>query len=202
MQHPFFCIVFYITTQPTLDTEIKIASDLVERCRANDRKAQMDLYKKYCDGMFCVAMRFVRKTDEAEDLVQEAFIRAFKKIDQFKGEVTFGAWLKRILVNKCLDFLKANKERTIAFEDHNLQIAEEPDWTVDQPVTVERVIGEMEKLPEKYRHVLQLYLLEGYDHEEISEILGLSATSSRTRLMRGKDYLRALLNEKKHETGS
>lgn len=185
-----------------MDNEIKIASDLVDRCRANDRKAQMTLYRKYCDGMYCVAMRFVRQTDEAEDLVQEAFIRAFKKIDQFRGDVTFGAWLKRIVVNKCLDHLKKKKEKTIAIEEYNLQIAEEPDWNVEQTVSVDGVMEAMDKLPGKYGNVLKLYLLEGYDHEEISEILGLTQTASRTRLMRGKEYLRALLNEKNYETGS
>ncbi|NER10773.1 sigma-70 family RNA polymerase sigma factor [Muriicola jejuensis] len=179
-----------------------MARDLVERCKANDRQAQLDLYRQYCEGMFCVAMRFVRERDDAEDLVQEAFIKAFRKIGQFRGEVTFGAWLKRIVVNKCLDFLKARRERIISIEEHNLQIAEEPDWTVEQEVSVEGVLGAIERLPEKYREVLQLYLLEGYDHQEIADILGLTAVASRTRLMRGKDYLRTYLNENKHETGS
>lgn len=181
---------------------MEIARDLVERCKANDRQAQLDLYRQYCEGMFCVAMRFVRERDDAEDLVQEAFIKAFRKIGQFRGEVTFGAWLKRIVVNKCLDFLKARRERIISIEEHNLQIAEEPDWTVEQEVSVEGVLGAIERLPEKYREVLQLYLLEGYDHQEIADILGLTAVASRTRLMRGKDYLRTYLNENKHETGS
>ncbi|SMP16313.1 RNA polymerase sigma-70 factor, ECF subfamily [Muriicola jejuensis] len=185
-----------------MDTNLEIARDLVERCKANDRQAQLDLYRQYCEGMFCVAMRFVRERDDAEDLVQEAFIKAFRKIGQFRGEVTFGAWLKRIVVNKCLDFLKARRERIISIEEHNLQIAEEPDWTVEQEVSVEGVLGAIERLPEKYREVLQLYLLEGYDHQEIADILGLTAVASRTRLMRGKDYLRTYLNENKHETGS
>ncbi len=185
-----------------MEERLIISSDLVERCRANDRKAQMNLYRQYCEGMYCVAMRFVRQQDEAEDLVQEAFIKAFKRLDQFRGEVTFGAWLKRIVVNQCLDFLKSRKERTIALEDFELQIAEEPDWTVEREVSVEGVIEAMEKLPDKYRDVVRLYLLEGYDHEEISEILQISSTASRTRLMRGKDYLRTLLNENKDEKGS
>jgi RNA polymerase sigma-70 factor (ECF subfamily) len=162
----------------------------------------MNLYRQYCEGMFCVAMRFVRKEDEAEDLVQEAFIKAFKRLDQFRGEVTFGAWLKRIVVNQCLDFLKSNRERTIALEEYELQIAEEPTWTVEREVSVEGVIQAMEQLPEKYRDVVRLYLLEGYDHEEIADILHISATASRTRLMRGKEYLRALINDNKDETGS
>ena len=74
--------------------------DLVERCKANDRKAQLSLYRQYCEGMYFVAKRFVYDPDDAEDVLQEAFIKAFQKIDQFKGEVTFGAWLKRIVINK------------------------------------------------------------------------------------------------------
>ncbi len=179
-----------------------LSIDLVERCKQHDRKAQLSLYKQYCDGMFCVAMRFVNNRDDAEDVMQEAFIKAFQKIHQFKGEVTFGAWLKRIVINKCLDFLKTRKERAIEIQENTLQIAEDEDWTVEREVSMEEVKQAMLKLPEKYQHVLQLYLLEGYDHEEIAQILGLTNTASRTRLVRGKGFLRAILTKKEHETGS
>ena len=85
-------------------------SDVVEKCKANDRSAQLQLYRKYCDGMFVVAMRFVKNGDDAEDILQESFIKAFQKLHQFKGDVTFGAWLKRIVINKSIDFLKSKKE--------------------------------------------------------------------------------------------
>ncbi len=176
--------------------------DLVERCKAQDRKAQLALYKQYCEGMFCVAMRFVNNRDDAEDVLQEAFIKAFQKIHQFKGDVTFGAWLKRIVINKSIDFLKKKKERAVEIQENTLQIVEDQDWTVAPEVSMEDVKKAMRKLPEKYQYVLQLFLLEGYDHEEIAAILGLSNTASRTRLLRGKGYLRALLTQKQHETGS
>ncbi|MEZ4858781.1 MAG: sigma-70 family RNA polymerase sigma factor [Flavobacteriaceae bacterium] len=82
---------------------------LVAQCKQNNRKAQMALYRQYCDGMFIVANRYLRDTAAAEDALQEAFIKAFRKLDQFKGDVTFGAWLKRIVINTCLDALKANQ---------------------------------------------------------------------------------------------
>jgi len=85
--------------------------ELVEQCKANNRNAQLRLYRKYCDGMFCVAMRFLKNEDDAEDVLQESFMKAFQRIGQFKGEVTFGAWLKRIVVNGCIDFLKSKKQR-------------------------------------------------------------------------------------------
>ena len=84
--------------------------DLIEKCKNNDRKSQMRLYDMYCDAMFCIAMRYVKSTDDAQDVMQEAFIKAFQKLNQFKAEVTFGAWLKRIVINKCLDFLKSKHQ--------------------------------------------------------------------------------------------
>jgi RNA polymerase sigma-70 factor (ECF subfamily) len=152
--------------------------------------------------MYCVAMRFVKNTADAEDITQEAFIRAFRKMDQFEGNVTFGAWLKRIVVNGCIDFLKARKQHFVELEEHRLTLAEEPDWNVDQDVQVAEVKAAIEALPEKYRYVVQLYLVEGYDHAEISEILEFKETTSRSRLMRGKIYLRELLKNKSYVAGS
>ncbi|MEM7379919.1 MAG: RNA polymerase sigma factor [Bacteroidota bacterium] len=176
--------------------------DLVERCKANDRKAQLKLYRQYCEGMFCVAMRFLKNPDDAEDVLQESFIKAFQKIDQFKGEVTFGAWLKRIVINKSLDFIKAKKMRHVELNENILHIAEDDDWSVPDETSVAEVSKAMAMLPEKYRYVLQLYLVEGYDHGEISQILDLTETTCRTRLLRGKGQLKELLKAKRYGTGS
>ncbi|HMB61948.1 MAG TPA: RNA polymerase sigma factor [Eudoraea sp.] len=176
--------------------------DLVERCKANDRKAQLKLYKQYCDGMFCVAMRFLKNPDDAEDVLQESFIKAFQKIHQFRGEVTFGAWLKRIVVNHALDFIKSKKEHHVELQEHTLHIVEDDDWTVADTVSVAEVRSAMQKLPEKYRFVVQLYLVEGYDHGEIAQILELTETTCRTRLLRGKTQLKELINNKHYGTGS
>lgn len=152
--------------------------------------------------MFCVAMRLVQNEADAEDLVQEAFIKAFRKMDQYRGEVTFGAWLKRIVVNRCIDFLKARRQHFVELEEHRLAVAETENWEVSFPVGVQQVYQAIEDLPDKYRYVVQLFLVEGYDHSEISEILGLREATCRTRLMRGKGYLKELLKEKRHVAGS
>ena len=152
--------------------------------------------------MFCVAMRFVNEPADAEDITQEAFIRAFSKMDQYRGDVTFGAWLKRIVVNRSIDFLKARKQHFVELQEHRLTLSGDEDWSVDQEVQVAEVKAAIEALPENYRYVVQLYLVEGYDHAEISEILGLRETTSRSRLMRGKEYLRELLKNKSYVTGS
>ena len=169
--------------------------DIVEKCRQNDRKAQLKLYNQYCNGMLIIAQRFVKNTMEAEDVVQESFIKAFAKLEQYKAEVTFGAWLKRIVINKSIDALKYNKQRLVDLEDVQLKVVDEDDdWNVDSTLTIDEVKVAIQKLPEKYEYVVMLYLIEGYDHQEISEILNISEVASRTQLSRGKTKLKELLN--------
>lgn len=176
--------------------------DLVEQCKANNRLAQLQLYKQYCEGMFCVAMRFLKNSDDAEDVLQESFVKAFQKIEQYKGEVSFGAWLKRIVVNRCIDFLKAKKQKMVVLEESYMQVATDDDWEVADEVTVQMVNAAIAKLPETYKYVVQLFLVEGYDHSEISEILGISETACRTRLLRGKGLLKEMLKDYRYGTGS
>lgn len=163
----------------------------------------MQLYNQYCDGMLIVAMRFVKDTMEAEDIVQEAFIKAFSKLDQYRAEVSFGAWLKRIVVNRCIDVLKSKRQRLIELEEHHLNVVDadyENEWLVDDDITIEEVKSAIEQLPEKYKYVVMLYLVEGYDHQEISEILNISEVASRTQLSRGKQKLQAALKTEKNGT--
>ncbi len=170
--------------------------EIVEQCKANNRKAQLKLYNQYCDGMFCVAMRFLKNADDAEDVIQESFIKAFQKIDQFKGEVSFGAWLKRIVVNKSIDFLKSKHQRTVELDESYMTIAADDDWSVPTAISLDEVRGAISDLPEKYKYVVMMFLLEGFDHNEISEVLKISATNCRTRLLRGKGLLKQFLKEK------
>lgn len=169
--------------------------ELVERCKANDRQAQVKLYRQYCDGMFGVAMRFLKNADDAEDVLQEAFIKAFQRIDQFKGEVTFGAWLKRIVVNGSIDFLKSKHQKMEELNEGYMHVAEDEDWSVEEGISMEQVKEAIDGLPPKYKYVVQLFLVEGYDHSEISEILKITETASRTRLLRGKTQLKEKLKD-------
>ncbi len=178
---------------------------IVEKCKQNDRQAQMELYNQYCNGMLIVALRFVKDTMEAEDIVQEAFIKAFSKLEQFKAEVSFGAWLKRIVINRCLDVLKSKRERLIELEEHHLNVVDtdyENEWLVDDDITIDDVKTAIEQLPEKYKYVVMLYLIEGYDHQEISEILNISEVASRTQLSRGKQKLQNKLKSERNGTRS
>jgi len=168
---------------------------LVEKCRAQDRQAQLDLYRKYCDGMFGVAMRFLKNPDDAEDVVQESFIKAFVCLEQFKGEVSFGAWLKRIVVNGCIDFVKKKSQVTEALDEEHTWVAEGEESRFGEGISLDQIRAGIESLSGKYRFVVQLFLVEGYDHGEIAQILDISEVASRSRLLRGKALLQVKLKD-------
>lgn len=176
--------------------------DVVEKCKSNDRNAQLQLYRQYCDGMYAVAMRFVKNSNDAEDVLQESFVKAFQKLHQFKGEVTFGAWLKKIVVHKCIDFLKSKKQHMVSLDETYMTPVAEEDWTVEDGISLEVVKKEIEKLSEKYKYVVLMYLVEGFDHKEIAQVLDITETTCRTRLLRGKGQLKELLKTKRYGTGS
>ena len=170
--------------------------DVIEKCKQNNRKAQLQLYNQYCNGMFVVAKRFVKDTLEAEDIVQEAFIKAFAKLHQYKAEVTFGAWLKRIVINKSIDLLKSKKQQMIELDEVHLKVVDtnyEDEWLVDDAITLNEVKDAINKLPDKYKYVVMMFLIEGYDHQEIAEVLHITEVTSRTQLSRGKTKLKELL---------
>jgi RNA polymerase sigma-70 factor (ECF subfamily) len=174
----------------------KFTIDIIEKCKQNDRKAQLQLYNQYCDGMFVVAKRFVKDSFEAEDIVQEAFIKAFMKLHQYKAEVTFGAWLKRIVINKSIDLLKSKKQELLELDEVHMKVVDtdyEDEWLVDDAITLDEVKDAINRLPDKYKFVVMMFLIEGYDHQEIAEVLNISETASRTQLSRGKTKLKELL---------
>ena len=177
--------------------------DIIEKCKQNNRIAQLQLYNQYCDGMYAVAMRFVKDSMEAEDIVQEAFIKAFAKLHQYKAEVTFGAWLKRIVINKSIDLLKSKKQHMLELDEVHLKVVDstyENEWLVDDAITLDNVKDAIKQLPDKYKYVVMLYLIEGYDHQEIAEILNITEVASRTQLSRGKVKLKEQLTLRSNGT--
>lgn len=169
-----------------------IHADLIARCRQGDREAHYQLYKLYSKSMYNIGYRIVNNTGEAEDVLQEAFISAFRSLHHYRGDATFGSWLKRIVVNKAINVIKKRKAERFP-EDENFDVQEEV-WTEEEfPFSVEQVRKAMERLPDGYRSVLSLYLLEGYDHSEIAEILGISESTSKSQFNRSKKKLREIL---------
>lgn len=171
---------------------------LIDRCRIGDQKAQFQIYKMYYKAMYNTSLRIVNNSMEAEDIMQESFLSAFENIEKYSGTVSFGAWLKKIVINRSLDSLK--KERKVIFEDINSCQMEDPDTIADSKpesetdLKVLEVIDAIKRLPEGCRIVLSLYLLEGYDHEEIGEILSISPVTSRSQFSRARHRLVRELN--------
>ncbi len=171
-----------------------IHQDIIDQCREGNEKAQFQLYKLYYKGMYSICLRMINDEMEAEDVMQEAFLSAFRKMDTYKGEVSFGAWLKKIVVNRSLDHLK---KRKVKFEEINDRTTEISDYQMEtKEVDLKTIKNAIQNLPDGYRIILSLYLIEGYDHEEISQILEISNSNSRTQFLRAKNKLRELLKDK------
>lgn len=171
-----------------------IHKDLVEKSKKNDRGAQYRLYELYVDAMFNIGMRMLNSKEDAEDVVQESFVHAFKNLSSFRYESTFGAWLKRIVINRCINFLKLKKIELAPIEDHDYYLTDE---TIDSvsSIDITKVKKGMELLPKGYKQIINLYLIEGYDHIEIGEILGVSNSTSKSQYHRAKKKLIEIIHE-------
>jgi len=187
---------FVINTKPVKPEYSIQHTKLIEKIKKGDRKAQFEMYKLYYKAMYNTALRIVNDNSEAEDIMQESFLSAFSKIETYKAEVSFGAWLKKIVVNKSLDFLKKSK-LMLEEIDETKDFEYIDDFEIEQDVLqqVEKIKKAISKLADGYRVVLSLYLLEGYDHSEIAEILNIQASASRSQFTRAKKKLLEILSE-------
>ncbi|MGI6339681.1 MAG: RNA polymerase sigma factor [Bacteroidales bacterium] len=176
-----------------------IHQDLLDGCKTGDQKAQFQIYKLYYKAMYNTSLRIVNDPMEAEDIMQESFLSAFEKFDTYSGTVSFGAWLKKIVINRSLDSL--NKRKAIYEDiDYHTGIKDESDDDIlskeETDIKVEEIKEAINRLPDGYRIILSLYLLEGYDHDEIAEIMSISSSTSRSQLSRAKQKLISELKRK------
>ena len=167
---------------------------LLKRCLKGDQRAQLEIYNRYYKAMFNTAVRIVKDDMEAEDVMQESFLSAFTKLDSFKGEVTFGAWLKRIVINNSIYHYRKQRKRNEVDLDSLLYKVEDTDAVAPDHGSTERkaqkVLEAMNRLKDNYRISLTLHLIEGYDYEEISSIMDISYGNCRTTISRAKESLR------------
>jgi len=156
--------------------------------------AQYQLYSLYSKAMYNICYRMTNQQQEAEDMLQESFSYAFSKLGSFRFESSFGAWLKRIVVNTCINHIKKRKV-DLVYTEHNNDPIPDNDLVDYEEIRfkTESVMKAMEQLPEGYRVVFSLYLLEGYDHKEISEILGISESTSKSQFLRAKLKIKEIL---------
>jgi len=172
---------------------VYIHAPLIEECRSGNSKAQFRLYNQYAKAMYNLAYRILNNREDAEDILQEAFIECFRSLSSFRFESTFGAWLKRIVINKCINHIK-KKTTDLTFCETLPAVAVEEE---EEPVyDTKEIFRGIERLPDGYRIILTLYLLEGYDHSEISQILGISESTSKSQYSRAKEKLKNILPKK------
>jgi len=179
--------------------DIHIHDRLIDECREGNRRAQFRLYELYSKAMFNTAYRIMGNREDAEDMLQEAFTDCFRKIGSYRTESTFGAWLKTIVINRCISRLRKREAELVFIDDysrHEMQQDEPQEMVWPDPSVIARAV---ERLPDGYRVVFSLYLLEGYDHTEISQILGISESTSKTQYSRAKEKLKKILSEMRRD---
>lgn len=168
--------------------------ELVNGCRRRNRNAQKQLYETYAGKMYTLCYRYVHDVMEAEDILVTAFTKIFEKIDQFKGEGSFEGWIKRIVINESLAFLRKNKAMYL---ETDLQQADR-ELNYDQlsdHLEVEELLEMIHELPSGYRAVFNMYAIDGYTHKEIAEHLGISENTSKSQLSRARLYLQKMLSQ-------
>ncbi len=169
--------------------------ELILKCKKQDSKAQGALYKRYSGILFSICLRYSPNRTEAEDNLQDAFLTIFKKIEQYKGKGSFEGWIKRITVNTVLQ--KYRKQRVYNIEDE-AQIEQEDDVTVDtETVPLDFLLKIIQELPDQYRLVFTLYVLDDYSHKEIAEMLGISDGTSKSNLARARGILKTKIDNYK-----
>ena len=177
---------------------INIHQEIIDACKAGDRTAQFNIYKLYYKAMYNTSLRIVNNTMEAEDIMQDSFLQAFQRIHSYTGQGSFGSWLKRIVINKSLDTLRKKKE-IVSIDEKDVEFPDTIEENREEEIQLQvtEVKEAINELPEEYRLIITLYLLEQYSHEEISEMLHISNNLSRTRLVRAKQKVMKILKEKK-----
>ncbi|MEM1217994.1 MAG: RNA polymerase sigma factor [Bacteroidota bacterium] len=166
--------------------------EMIQGCKAGDRKAQKLLYESYSPKLFGVVKRYVKSPEDAEDVLIEGFFKVMTKIDLYSGSGSFMGWMRRIMVNEALMFLRKNNNFNMTVEiNNNLHMPTKV--TVEDQLAADAILALLDKLPVGYRTVFNLYVLEGYKHREIAEELGISINTSKSQLILARKRLRELI---------
>lgn len=166
---------------------------IIEGCIAGKRSAQSQLYEKFSKGMLGVCLRYCRNLEDAEDVLQEGFIKVFRSIHTFRGESYIGAWIKRIMINTAISYNKKIMSSGLTktdMPDADFLGEQETEEIIIHSVDPQKLLAYIQELPEGYRTVLNLYVFEGYTHKEIAESMGISENTSKTQLFKARAYLR------------
>lgn len=169
--------------------------EIIDSCRQGNRQAQFELYQLYSKAMYNICLRMLKNEMDSEDILQNSFVDVFSKLHTFQHQSSIGAWIKRIVINNCINFLKKRRLDIEELNDNHKNVTEErPKDVPTAKLTIDQVNKAVQLLPDGYRVVFTLYSFEGYDHREISEILNVSEATSKSQYSRAKKKLKELIN--------
>ncbi len=171
--------------------------EIIDDCRQGNRQAQFELYRLYSKAMYNICLRMLKDDMDAEDILQNSFVDVFTKLHTFQHQSAIGAWIKRIVINNCINFLKKRRLDIEELNDNHINVTDErpnDNDAEDYPMSIEQINQAVHLLPDGYRVVFSLYLFEGYDHKEIGEILGVTEATSKSQYSRAKKKLKHILS--------
>ena len=170
--------------------------ELIAACKRQDRRAQKLLFDRYSPKMFGVCKRYIKNREDAEDVLVEGLFRALTKIDMFNSQGSFEGWIRRIVVNQSLMFLRKKNNFKMTVEVSNIEIKSQ--INAEDELIAQDILNLLEKLPTGYRTIFNLYVVEGYKHREIAELLGISINTSKSQLILAKKRLQSLIKESQY----
>lgn len=174
--------------------QLNIHRELIERCQQGDGQAQERLYKLYASAMFNICRRMLGDEDEAQDILQESFLDAFQKLPKLRDLNTFSAWIKRIVINNCINSIRKRRLVTTELKDGWDTIEEIDDFEYNK-FKADQIMSAIDHLSDGCKSVLNLYLFEGYDHKEIGQILGVTESASKAQYCKAKSKIRKILEQ-------
>lgn len=169
-------------------------NELIKGCLKGDRKSQNLLFQQFGPMMLSVCMRYLKQKETAEDILINSFFKVFDKIGTYKSKGSFEGWIKRIVINECLMEIRRKKSQylTISLDETFV----EPEVMYDKTLEYEDIVSLLKELPDGYRTVFNLYVMEGYKHREIAEMLGISVNTSKSQLILARRKLQKMIKKK------
>jgi RNA polymerase sigma-70 factor (ECF subfamily) len=164
-------------------------SDLIAGCIAGDRKMQEELYNRFASKMYAVCLRYANNSDDAQDLLQEGFIKVYKNLHRFRAEGSFEGWVRRVFINSSIEHYRKKQAKLTTVSDKEENTIEDSDISALDSLAERDIINLIQDLSPGYRTVFNLYVIEGYSHKEIGELLGISEGTSKSQLARAKSIL-------------
>lgn len=170
-------------------------SDLIKGCIAGDRRLQEELYRRFSPKMYAVCLRYANNADDAQDLLQEGFIKVYRNLHRFRAEGSFEGWIRRVFVNTSIEHFRKKSTRLSMVTDKEENTIEDADITAIHKLAEKDIINIIQELSPGYRTVFNLYVVEGYSHKEIGELLGISEGTSKSQLARAKGVLQKKITQ-------